>query len=81
MKTERHTRTVSEMIAKQLSGTGQMWTHYLQTFTIACNSFASPALDRLSPFQLTFGRCPQIIIDLETNPQEGRTGSFKEYLR
>ena len=44
------------MIGKQLTGTGQMWTHYLQTCTYAYNSFASPALNGLNPFQLTFGR-------------------------
>ena len=38
LKTERHIRTISEMIAKQLTGMGQMWTHYLQTCTHAYNS-------------------------------------------
>ena len=42
---EQHIRTISEMIAKQLTGTGLMWTHYLQTCTYAFNSFASPALN------------------------------------
>ena len=46
------------MIVKQLIGTGQMWTHYLQTYKDAYNSFASPALTVLIPFQLTFGRPP-----------------------
>ena len=32
LKTERHVRTISEMIAKQLTCTGLMWTHYLQIF-------------------------------------------------
>ena len=53
-----------------------MWTHNLQTCTYACNSFESPALNRLSPFQLTYGRPPNVL--LETNPQGGTSGLFKE---
>ena len=41
LKTERHIRTISEMITKQLTGTGQMRTHYLQTCTYAYTSFAT----------------------------------------
>ena len=44
------------MIAKQLTGKGHMWTHCLQTFTYACNSFAHPVFNRLRPIQLTYGR-------------------------
>ena len=33
LKTEWHIRTISEMIAKQLTDIGLMWTHYLETFT------------------------------------------------
>ena len=32
------------MIGKQLTGTEQMWTYYLQTWTYAYNSFANPVL-------------------------------------
>ena len=35
LKAERHIRTISEMIAKQLTGKEQIWTHYLQTCTYA----------------------------------------------
>ena len=37
--------TTSEMIAKQLTGTGQMWIYYLYTFTYAYNIFVSLALN------------------------------------
>ena len=67
------------MIAKQLTGTGLMWTHYLQTCTYAYNSFASPTLKAIGPFQLTYGRLPKVFLQTETNPQEGIAGSFKEY--
>ena len=41
-------QTLSGMIAKQLTGTGQMQTHYLQTCSYAYNSFASLTLNGLS---------------------------------
>ena len=80
LKTERHIRGISELTAEQPPGTGQMWTHYLQTCTYACNSFASPTLDQLGPFQLMFGRFPKVLIELETNCQEGRTGHSKHFM-
>ena len=72
-------RTISEMIAKQLTATELMWAHYLQTCTYVYNSFTSPVLNGLSPFQLTYGRLPNVLPQIETNPQEGIVGSFKKY--
>ena len=79
LKTEWHIRTISEITIKQLTGTGLMWAHYLQTCTYPYSSFASPALNRLSLFQLTYGRSLKILLEIETNPLEGTFGSFKEY--
>ena len=62
------------MIVKQLTGTGQMLTHYLQTCQYAYNSFASQTLNDLSPFPLMFGRPPKVLSEI--NPQEGTSGSF-----
>ena len=56
LKTERHIRTINGIIVKQSTGTGQMWTHYLQTCAYACNSFASLALNGVSLFQVIYGR-------------------------
>ena len=42
------------MIAKQLTGTGQILARYLQI--CINNSLVGPALDGLHPLQLTFGR-------------------------
>ena len=53
---ERTISTISEMTVKQLTDAGQVWTHYLQTCTHAYNSFATSALNGLSPFQITFGK-------------------------
>ena len=66
------------MIARQLTGTSQMWTHYLQACSYAYNSFSSPALRGLHPFQLTHSRPQKVLLEIETNQQEGTSGSFKE---
>ena len=42
-----------------------------ETCTYAYNSFASPGFIGLSPFQLTYGRQPKYLLEIETNPQEG----------
>ena len=76
LKTETNIRTISEMIAKQFTSTGKIYTNYLQTCTYAYNSFLSPELNVSSPFQLTFGRLTKIVLEIETKPQEGRNGSL-----
>ena len=50
LKIERHIRTISKMISKKLTDTGQMWICYLQTCAYAYNVFASSALNGLSLF-------------------------------
>ena len=67
------------MIAKQHIWTVLMWTHYFQTCTYAYNSFVSPVLNGLSSFQVAYDRPPKVLLQIETNPQEGTSGSFKEY--
>ena len=78
LKTERHIRVISEMIAKNVL-VWDKWTHHLQTCTYAYNSFASLSLNWLSPFQLYYGRLQKALLETETNSQEGTSGSFKEY--
>ena len=56
-----------------------MWLKYLSVATFAYNTFNTPNLGNYSPYQLTFGRKPKILIDLETNPDIKVSQSFKEY--
>ena len=56
------------MMVKQQTGTGLMFTHYLQTCTYAYNSVANQALNGLSPFQLIYGGPPKVLLQRETNP-------------
>ena len=67
------------MIAKLITVTGLMCTHYLQTLIYAYNSFGSQALIALSPFQIMYGRALNAQLEIEKNPHEGTFGFFKEY--
>ena len=49
---------ISEIIMKHLWDKGQMWPLFAMTAEYAMNTFASEALNGLSPFQLVFLRDP-----------------------
>ena len=47
--------------------------------TFAYNTFNSPNLGNYSPFELTFGRKPKLLLNTETNPDIRVSTNFKEY--
>ena len=53
-KCERQIQMISEIIMKHLWDKGQMWPLFATTAAYAMNTFASEALNGLSPFQLVF---------------------------
>ena len=63
-------------LTKHLTGQGQTW-HKLATF--AYNTFHLPNLGNYSPFELTLGREPIILLDLETDPDTKVSGTYKDY--
>ena len=52
---------------------------YLSLATFAYNTFNSPNLGNYSPFELTFGRKPKLLLNAETNPDIRVSTNFKEY--
>ena len=56
-----------------------MWTKYVSLATFAYNTFNSPNLGNYSPCQLTFGRKPKLLLNVETNPDIKVSTNFKEY--
>ena len=56
-----------------------MWHKYLPFTTFAYNAFNSPSLANHSPYGLVFGRKPNLLLDLETDPNIKVAGTFKEY--
>ena len=57
---------------------GQMWPKYLLLARFAYNMFNTPNLGNYSPYELTLGRKPKTLIDLESNPDIKVSRSFKE---
>ena len=66
---EHRMKSLTRILTKHLAGLGQMWTKYLALATFAYNTFNSPNLGNYSPYELTFGRKPKILLNGETNPK------------
>ena len=53
-KAQRQIQTIGNMITKQLTGQGMTWPLYASVAAYAMNTFASKALQGLTPFELVF---------------------------
>ena len=45
----------------------------------AYNTFNTPNLGNYSPYELTFGRKPRPLLNLDSNPDIKVSGTFREY--
>ena len=61
-------------------GLGQLWTKYVSLATFAYNTFNSPNLGKHSPYELTFGRKPKLLLIVETNPDIKVSRNFRGIL-
>ena len=68
-----------DILTKHLTGLGQMWTKYVSLVTFAYNTFNSPNLGNYSPYELTFGRKPKLLLNVETNLDIKVSKNFREY--
>ena len=79
LQAEHGIKSLTHILTKHLTGLGQMSTEYLSLATFAYNTFNSPNLGNYSPFELTFGRKPKVLLNTETNPNIKVSTNFKEY--
>ena len=56
-----------------------MWTKYLSLATFAYNTFNTPNLENYSLYELTFGRKPKVLLNIESNPDVKLSKTFREY--
>ena len=56
-----------------------MRTKYVLLATFTYNTFNSPNLGNCSPYELTFGRKPKLLLNVETNPDIKVSRNFREY--
>ena len=67
------------ILTKHLTNWGQMWPQYLPLAMFAYNTFNTPNLGNFSPYELTYGRKPRPLLNLDSNPDIKVSGTFREY--
>ena len=78
LQAEHGIKLLSHILTKHLTSLGQMWPRYLSLATFAYNTFNIPTLGNYSPHELTFGRKPKVLMNLESNPDIKVSRTFKE---
>ena len=79
LQAEHGIKSLSCILTKHLTSFRQMWPKYLSLATLAYNTFNTPNLGNYSPYELTFGRKPKLLIDVESNLDIRVSRSFREY--
>ena len=78
LQAEHGIKFLSTILNAHLTNLGQMWPKYLPLATYAYMSNTSN-LGNCSPYELTFGRKPRPLLNLDSNPNIKVSGTFKEY--
>ena len=81
LQAEHGITSLSTILTKHLTTSGDMWIDYLPFATLAHNTFNSPNLSNYSPYELVFGRKPKSLLDLETDPNIKGSVTYKEILQ
>ena len=63
---------------KHLTGLGDNWPQYCKPAMLVYNSFATPNLDNLSPFEVTLGRKAVLAPRFDFKPKAPSTGNHAE---
>ena len=79
LQVEHGIKSLTNILTKHLTGLGQMWTKYLSLAMFAYNTFNSQNIGNYSPYELTFGRKPKLLLNIETNPDIKVSRNFRKY--
>ena len=79
VQAEHGTKSLSTILIKHLTEERQMLPKYLPLATLAYNTFNSPELENSNQYELVFSRKPKLLLDLETDPDNKISGSYKDY--
>ena len=80
-KAERQIQTIGNMINKHLTQKGAAWPLYSAVSAYAMNTFASTALQGLSPFELVFARKPRHLTSFEIPKINTFPTEYKEFFQ
>ena len=78
-KAETQIQTIGNMINKHLTAKGASWPLYASVSAYAMNTFASTALQGLSPFELVFARKPRHLTSFEIPKITSFPGEYREF--
>ena len=81
LQAEHGIKSLSNMLTKHLTKSGEMWLDYLPFATLPHNTYNSPNLNNYSPYELVFERKPKLLLDLETKPDIKVLATYKEYYK
>ena len=76
LQAEHGIKSLSNILMKHLSGLGDDWHLYTRPAMLTYNTYNTPNLDNLSPFELDLGRKPILVPRLENIPHVPVTGTF-----
>ena len=76
LQAEHGIKSLSNILMKHLSGLGDDWHLYTRPAMLIYNTYNTPNLDNLSPFELALGRKPILVPKLENVPHIPVTGTF-----
>ena len=79
LQAEPSIKSLSNILTKHLTGSGEMWPDYLPFATLAHNTYNSQNSSNYSPYELVFGRKPKLLLDFETDPDIKVSATYKEY--
>ena len=79
LQAEHGIKSLTHILTKCLTSLGQMWTKYLSLAMVAYKTSNSPNLGNYSPYKLTFGRKPKLLLNVDSNLDIKVSRNFKEY--
>ena len=81
LQAEHGIKSLSNILTKHLTKSGDMWIDYLPFATLAHNTYNSPNFSNYSLYELVFGRRPKLLLDLETDPDMKVSATYREYYK
>jgi hypothetical protein len=78
-KTEERIKQLQRILTTTMREKGRNWPEYVTVSTFALNTFASPALDGYSPWELVFARPPPNLLNLDLTPFQSFHTSYRSY--
>ena len=81
LQVEHGIKLLSNILTKHLTHLGQMWPKCLSLATFAYNTFNTPNLANYNPYELVFGRKPNILLNFEMMQDIKVSGMYKEYYK